>query len=365
MAYDVIISPIVEGLPLGGGGVLPSRVRYRSTAAPFGAALENSRLSTAASGPVTHTVQTGETLTGIVRDALKRGGGAVSPAAVSEAVRRVAAANGLSNPDRIYPGQRLNLSGVSSGEGKVSGLAGPVSVSVPPMAAVGQPLRSRARYATPVLEGAAYRGGSRFQRAETLGGQGGPLRPAFRASRVGSILDDAAALRRAARDLSELADRLLEPAAGSCAVAGACAAPWAHTLPGGRLTSGYGLRKDPVTGVAETHEGIDLAAKHGAPILAYADGVVRFSGWQAGYGRIVVVQHADGTESAYAHNSRNLVKAGERVAKGTVLAEVGSSGRSTGPHLHFEIRKEGRAVDPMPYLAAAGMPSVLQLARGQ
>jgi murein DD-endopeptidase MepM/ murein hydrolase activator NlpD len=310
-----------------------------------------------------HVVQAGETLTAIVRNYLKAGGGKPSNATVYEAVRRVAAGNGLSNPDRIYPGQRLHLGGIASGQARAQALAlaGPVQVSAPAGAVAGLPLRSDARLLRPASN-AAPRDSARLRMPVAAGGQGGPVRPAFRAARMGSMLGEAGAVRGVTRDLSELTDRLLDPAAVG-ERGGACEAPWACTLPGGRLTSGYGLRKDPVLGLAETHEGIDLAAKHGTPIHAYAEGVVSFSGWQAGYGRLVVVRHADGTESAYAHNSRNLVRAGDRVSKGMPVAEVGSSGRSTGPHLHFEIRKGGRAVDPMPYLAAAGGTGALQLAQ--
>lgn len=112
------------------------------------------------------------------------------------------------------------------------------------------------------------------------------------------------------------------------------------------VSSGYGLRKDPFGGGSDYHSGIDLAAESGSGIHALKSGVVTFSGWQPDYGRIVVVSHADGTETAYAHNSKNLVKAGQRVDANTRIALVGSTGRSTGPHLHFELRRSGKAVDP-------------------
>jgi murein DD-endopeptidase MepM/ murein hydrolase activator NlpD len=98
------------------------------------------------------------------------------------------------------------------------------------------------------------------------------------------------------------------------------------------------------------HKGIDIAGKHGSDIAAMADGLVVFSGRQSGYGKIVQIRHANGLETLYAHNASNLVAEGELVRKGQVIAKLGSSGRSTGPHVHFEVRRNGEAVDPMRYL---------------
>jgi murein DD-endopeptidase MepM/ murein hydrolase activator NlpD len=88
----------------------------------------------------------------------------------------------------------------------------------------------------------------------------------------------------------------------------------------------------------------------GSEILAMADGLVIFSGRKSGYGNIVEIKHANGLETRYAHNQRNLVKEGDLVRKGQVIAQLGSTGRSTGPHVHFEVRRNGEAVNPMQYL---------------
>lgn len=115
---------------------------------------------------------------------------------------------------------------------------------------------------------------------------------------------------------------------------------------GFRLTSAFGTRLDPITGKARMHHGQDLAAAEGTPVRAAADGTVRFAGARGSYGNMVIVEHADGTETRYAHCRDLGVKAGDTVAAGQSIASVGSTGRSTGAHLHFEVRQDGRAIDP-------------------
>jgi len=119
---------------------------------------------------------------------------------------------------------------------------------------------------------------------------------------------------------------------------------------GGVVTSGFGYRRHPITGRRSMHKGIDIAAKSGTDIVAMADGIVIFSGRKGGYGNIVEVRHANGLETRYAHNQRNLVKEGDMVSKGQIIAKLGSTGRSTGPHIHFEVRRNGEAINPMQYL---------------
>lgn len=119
---------------------------------------------------------------------------------------------------------------------------------------------------------------------------------------------------------------------------------------GGALSSRYGLRRHPVYGRYIFHRGVDFRAPPGSPIRAARDGVVVFAGWKGGYGRMIDVRHADGSVSRYAHASRLDVRSGTRVAKGQTIGRVGSSGTTTGPHLHFEIRRQGRTVDPLPIL---------------
>lgn len=112
----------------------------------------------------------------------------------------------------------------------------------------------------------------------------------------------------------------------------------------GRITSGFGLRW------GRQHTGIDIAGASGAPVRASKAGVVTVAGWMGGYGKAVVLQHDDGTATLYGHNSKILVAKGQAVKQGERIAAVGSTGKSTGPHLHFEIIIGKRPVDPMPYL---------------
>lgn len=114
----------------------------------------------------------------------------------------------------------------------------------------------------------------------------------------------------------------------------------------GPLTSGYGHRW------GRMHRGIDFGAPYGSPIFAAAAGVVTFSGGMGGYGRLVTIRHKNGWVTAYGHMSRIVVRQGQRVTAGQVVAYVGSAGRSTGPHLHFEVRKGGRYLNPIPFLRA-------------
>ena len=114
----------------------------------------------------------------------------------------------------------------------------------------------------------------------------------------------------------------------------------------GRMTSPYGERFHPILGYMRFHKGVDLAATAGTPIVAAADGRVISAGWSGGYGRAVVIAHAGGVETRYGHMSRIAASAGEIVHRGEVIGYVGSSGLSTGPHLHFEVTRNGRPVNP-------------------
>jgi murein DD-endopeptidase MepM/ murein hydrolase activator NlpD len=114
----------------------------------------------------------------------------------------------------------------------------------------------------------------------------------------------------------------------------------------GRITSDFGLRADPFHGGSARHRGVDVGAPEGSPILAAADGVVRRAGSRGGYGNAVEIDHGDGTTTLYAHAAELLVREGERVRRGQEIARVGATGRATGPHLHFEVRKGERAVSP-------------------
>lgn len=116
------------------------------------------------------------------------------------------------------------------------------------------------------------------------------------------------------------------------------------------VSSGFGPRTHPITGERRVHAGVDFAAPAGTPVVAAAAGVVRVAGRHGGYGLLVVLDHGDGIQTRYAHASRLLVAAGQAVARGQLIALVGSTGRSTGPHLHFEVRVGGVAQDPLAWL---------------
>ena len=120
-----------------------------------------------------------------------------------------------------------------------------------------------------------------------------------------------------------------------------------------RQTSGYGYRRDPKTGGRRLHKGSDFAGRTGTDIFATADGVVTHAGWQSGYGKLVTIRHAFGIETRYAHNSNLRVKVGQRVSRGDHISDMGNTGRSTGTHLHYEVRVNGNPVNPMIYIKAA------------
>ncbi|MDH7600677.1 MAG: peptidoglycan DD-metalloendopeptidase family protein [Armatimonadota bacterium] len=115
----------------------------------------------------------------------------------------------------------------------------------------------------------------------------------------------------------------------------------------GRITSTFGYRVHPITGVYKLHTGVDIACSSGTPICAAADGEVIIAGWQGAYGYTVVIDHGGGVSTLYGHCSRILVSVGEEVRKGQVIARVGSTGLSTGPHCHFEKRVNGKPVNPL------------------
>lgn len=169
-------------------------------------------------------------------------------------------------------------------------------------------------------------------------GQGGPLTPLSFSTRGEEPSADAL---RANRILNQM-DRL------NLYRIAAQKAPFAVPLKGSfRYTSGFGMRW------GRMHKGTDFAAPHGTPIYATADGVVIHAGWQSGYGRMVTIRHEFGIETRYAHNSKLFVKKGQRVSRGQKIAAMGNTGRSTGTHLHYEVRVGGKAVNPMIYIKAA------------
>jgi murein DD-endopeptidase MepM/ murein hydrolase activator NlpD len=118
----------------------------------------------------------------------------------------------------------------------------------------------------------------------------------------------------------------------------------------GMVTSPFGTRVNPISGRVELHRGIDLSVPAGTPILATADGIVSFSGWNGGGGNVVVVEHGHGYSTYYAHNQMNAVQVGQRVKRGEVIGYAGATGHATGSHVHYEIWQSGRVVNPRDYV---------------
>ncbi|UYV35847.1 DUF5930 domain-containing protein [Rhodobacteraceae bacterium D3-12] len=175
-------------------------------------------------------------------------------------------------------------------------------------------------------------------------GQGGPLMPLTFSTKGEEPGVDA---NRANRILNQM-DRL------NLYRIAATKAPFAIPVKSSfRFTSGFGYRRDPKTGGRRLHKGVDFASSVGTPLYATADGVVTHAGWGSGYGRLVKIQHEFGIETRYAHLNKIRVKVGQRVSRGQRIGDMGASGRVTGPHLHYEVRVGGKAVNPMIYIKAA------------
>jgi murein DD-endopeptidase MepM/ murein hydrolase activator NlpD len=121
---------------------------------------------------------------------------------------------------------------------------------------------------------------------------------------------------------------------------------------GGWISSHFGYRSDPFTGRGAFHAGVDFAAEPGTKVISTGPGVVSFAGYKTGYGYVVEITHPTGYLTRYGHNSRNLVREGEAVQKGQAIAVIGSTGRSTGTHVHFEVERDGNTLNPMRYLSA-------------
>ena len=138
---------------------------------------------------------------------------------------------------------------------------------------------------------------------------------------------------------------------------GAVSIPSIMPLSGEHMTSGFGMRWHPVIGGRRQHKGVDLASPIGTPIHATADGTVAMAERYSGYGLYVQIEHGGSLETRYGHMSRIAVAQGQFVHKGDVIGYVGSTGRSTGPHLHYEVRVDGNAVNPIPYMHGGELPT--------
>lgn len=129
--------------------------------------------------------------------------------------------------------------------------------------------------------------------------------------------------------------------------------PDLRPVPGGWISSGFGLRTDPVDGKREFHRGVDVTGRANSNVLAVASGVVTWAGRRPAYGNTVEINHGNGFVTRYSHNEANLVAAGDKVDKGQVIARMGATGRATGQHVHFEVERDGKIVNPVPYITAA------------
>jgi len=129
--------------------------------------------------------------------------------------------------------------------------------------------------------------------------------------------------------------------------------PSGRPITKGWLSSYFGMRMHPISGRREMHKGIDFAGTMGGAVIAVAKGVVTYAGKRYNYGNLIEIAHGNGYSTRYAHNSRLLVSVGDTVEKGFQIAEIGSSGRSTGPHVHFEVIKDGVEINPIPFIRAA------------
>jgi murein DD-endopeptidase MepM/ murein hydrolase activator NlpD len=191
---------------------------------------------------------------------------------------------------------------------------------------------------------------------------------------------DPAVLRRITSSSAEGVGGPLEPVGGSDATfkqlftswkkldnisQGAIAVPSEKPVKTAAFTSGYGVRSDPFRGAAAMHAGIDLAGPVGTPIYATADGIVVESGYNSGgYGNLVKLNHGRGIETRYGHLSTILVSPGQRVTRGQQIGRMGSTGRSTGSHLHYEVRIDGRAVNPIPFMKSTDYLLAMQKSNG-
>ena len=151
-------------------------------------------------------------------------------------------------------------------------------------------------------------------------------------------------LMRASRQVGEM---IRERGMGSAAPSGSGAMIWPVS---GSVTSEFGWRVHPITGTQKFHSGVDIGADYGVPIHAAQSGTVEYAGWVSGYGNTVIINHGGGITTLYGHNQSLAVSAGQSVSQGQVISYCGSTGNSTGPHCHFEVRQNGEPVSPYSYL---------------
>ena len=167
---------------------------------------------------------------------------------------------------------------------------------------------------------------------------------------LGSAINDRDAAERAYQELLETSRRIEQMIRSQQRARGAETTGALMWPADGPITSPFGWRTHPIFGTQRYHSGIDIGADYGDPVVAADGGVVIYSDWMSGYGKVIIVDHGGGISTLYAHNSELVVGEGQRVRKGQQIALAGSTGYSTGPHLHFEVRQGGSPVNPMGYL---------------
>lgn len=180
----------------------------------------------------------------------------------------------------------------------------------------------------------------RQAKGRTVSAMGGPFEPVDTTATKGVADPQFRALFQSWKRL----DRLQQ---------GTIAIPSSMPVQSMTFTSGFGVRSDPFRGSAAMHAGVDMPGPTGTNIYATADGIVARSEWSGGYGNLVEIDHGRGIQTRYGHLSSSVVHAGQRVKRGELIARMGSTGRSTGSHLHYEVRLDGHAVNPMPFLQSA------------
>lgn len=199
-----------------------------------------------------------------------------------------------------------------------------------------QALTSDAYYKAEAIAEALRTAGVRLRAANDQSGMGGPLiAPGDTANFESHVRE----LDQALGQLKSVKSELVRY-------------PIKNPAPGRKISSRFGVRKDPLLGTPAFHSGMDFRAPSGAAVRATATGKVVKAGWTGGYGRMVEIDHGNGLKTRYAHLSKILVKKGQRVGVHKIVGRIGSSGRSTGPHLHYEIRKRGKSVNPLRFLRA-------------
>ena len=327
------------------------------------------QLNAAINTSTRYTVKSGENLSQICETALRKAGRDTSSATIRDVVRSVAQDSGITNPDAVSVGQSLNLKAVTNPVfanasaraqlpeiTRTPRIVSPTAITrnASVISAKSTPTVPQTQATTPAenkstLEALAKRVVQTAQEAAAK-------EPAGRAEAIASLRKEFSkqVSPEQTSNLIKLVESLVTATEKSQSASSSTAEkdPLAHIVGKAAIVSSqFGTRPDPFTGKSEQHNGIDLAVGSGTTVYPVASGTVVSSGWQGTYGKTVVVRHADNTESLYAHNEQVSVKAGDKVTANTPIAKVGSTGRSTGPHLHFEVRQNDRAIDPVAYLA--------------